>query len=330
MPTAIVNQPGGSTRTVNVTSGVYQVQFEDVAEEYKEKWTTGANEITRVVHCAWEDSDLFKQDCLGWCENNAGDLERHLPEQHPFYPNMWCVAADLVEGIGTPVIDEDEGFFDFWDLGPEDINPAVRLLTDPDAPPPSGRAKFVLTYRRLPYAVLSDDDVDSEFDRFVERRKSYAIENLPLPGTVFKFQDDNTSAGLEKLPYRLPSNALIYTWRSVPADGLLLPKVLDDAIESCLGAVNNAEFDGRYATGTLLCDAPEVEPIEMANGGRGFDIHFKFIYRSQGWNSKWRPGRIVSGTFKPAGFYPIVTADTAANPPYPAVDFTTLFSLNEP
>ncbi len=330
MPTAIVTKPDGSTIIVNVTNGIYAVQYTDVPAEYQEKWQSSSNEIKRVVQCAWEDKDNFILECVGWCVNNSGSLERHLPEPHPFYTNMWCVAADLVEGIGVPIIDPDVGFFDFYNSDGSDINPETSLISE-DAE--SGLAQFVLTYKRLPFPVLADDEVTSELNRYVQRRKSFAIEHQQLPGTQFVFSDTtpNIDCGLEKIALLRPSMALLYTWHDVPAENdFFLPSDLETAIQNCLGCVNDDLFDGTYPAGTLLCMEPDDEPIELANGDNGFRLTYKFIFRKEGWNTKWR-GEYTDSTpiTFPAGFYPVLRKDSSGYGIFLPGDFDSLFSLGD-
>ncbi len=321
MPVADVTKSDGTTMTVNVTNGVYAIQYTDIPEQYRERWTSNSNEITRVVDCAWEDSDQFILECVGWCENNAGSLERHLPEPHPFYPNMWCVAADLVEGMGVPIIDEENGFFDFYDLVRGDIVPATGLI-DSGSSPASGRARFVLTYKRLPFGVFADEEVTTEFSRFVQRKYGYAVEHLPIPGTALKFVDTGGAAGLDKVPVRLPTKTLLYVWHDVPAGvNFRLPDTLETSIETCLGQVNDDTFDDRYPAGTLFLDTAETEPIELASGDFGFRITYKMIYRKSGWNTKYR----IDDTVHDSGFYAVV--DKTGNPVYSLEDFDSLFVL---
>jgi hypothetical protein len=340
MGTTTVTKPGGSTYFVNVSNGIFGILFWDIPDGYREESEGTALRITRVVECPWADSANFRQEMMGWAESlsgfstvagTPGILSRHLPDPHPFYENTWCNGCTMLNGIGKAIIDPINGGFDFLNLRQDQIDQTTCWLKSPltQATAPTGYARFSLTYGRRFYPVLPDGSGGDEHDRFVEKTDQPTAEHMFLPGRALKFSDSNGVAG-DRWPLRVLSKSLVWKWHEVPANPMTgdLTDGLRGNIDAALGCVNSMTFAGKPA-GTLLFDAgPDRERLVMADNNYGNNLTYKFLYRPQGWNMKYRAALNPPLAFTaPVGWYPVVTNDTAAVPPYGSVDFATLFQL---
>jgi hypothetical protein len=56
----------------------------------------------------WQDTDLFCNALMGYARvtGTPGNftVTRGVPHQHPLSPNLYCISATVVQGLGTPVL----------------------------------------------------------------------------------------------------------------------------------------------------------------------------------------------------------------------------------
>lgn len=296
----------------------FAVPYTEIVDEpYRESWRTNGSEATRILECPWNLRKEFMWDTLGWSNNNAGVLERVLPEQHPDFPNntpgfgFYAAQAELLGGVGVPSIVPsglDGGMIRFLDTlpGTDDPTPGEEVY---------GRARFAVTYRARPYVIKADGDTSNELQRFVERRQTFAAENLEILGQAFYYVDDPATRVQIGVPKLFFTKELTYIWYEVPT-------VPEDAIENCIGTLNDDTFDGRYPAGTLLMLAPDVVRQDNAIGYINYTIAYKFLYRADTWNVAIRP---ATGVLVPIAY---VSDDSLA--PYEVTDFNTLFTIPAP
>lgn len=176
----------------------------------------------------WDQRKQFLDDLLGWAVPGAGGtIQRVLPDQYQDYPKFYALSA-TVDACGKPRI---ESGLSLWD-----------------------KAKVNVTYRPVPYAVLEDNEINTELDRYVIREYDGNADYLTLVGQM-KFVADKTI--LNATPGKVTPNTVIkYTWLKVPAlasDPFIPPTFT--AINDCVGSLNNTTFDG-WAEGTLLFMKP--------------------------------------------------------------------------
>jgi hypothetical protein len=312
------------------TLGLNKVDYTEIIEGYREIYRPNGNESVRILECNWNDRYGFIQDLIGYPKLDGFvapfTLFRRLPEPHPELAYLYAVEADLLKGVGVPDISPDSNLIRFLN----------KVPTDPIPEPGTeefGRARFAVIYRWLPYVLAKDGDVDSEIDRFVERRQTFSAENLGLPGNGFQFLTDyaahNNNTLQDNVQRLLFTKELSYIWYQVPA-------IPEANIRNCIGKVNSMAFDTLgtvgldgsplgYPARTLLMIAPDIRPYSSTFGSLLYEIVYKFLYRPDTWTAAIRPGK--------AEFESVVFKNTGANHsagdygPYLQADFATLFQF---
>jgi hypothetical protein len=318
-----------------VTLGINKVPYTEFIEGTREIYRAEGNEAVRVLDCPWNRRDEFRADMLGYPIQDLAPpfaIHRRLPEPHPeipipppspiYQPNnstIFAVEMELLEGIGVPDINPDTNYIRFLDKGPTDLipEPGVEVF---------GKARFAVTYRWLPFDVRQDGDVTTELDRFVERRATYASQEVEVPGKGLEFNSDSVvlQVNVSRLLFR---KELSYIWYQCP-------KIPEANIRNCIGKVNSVTFDANgvvaadgsplgYPAGTLLMIGNDYHRYNSASGDVVYDIVYKFIYRQDGWNVAIRPN---TGEFEAIRFK--VGTPSAGQPaPYKLADFATLFAF---
>jgi hypothetical protein len=290
-------------------------------EPYEEEWSE--DDSTAVIHwrVPWINNPGFLAWARGYSYNAAGRMNRIPPAQHPKFPWLYCVNAKLVKGDGAAWIDTDPALIgDGTD--PTFVPQEMIAFYDNGSGIPgvfagTGSALWRLTYRQLPYAILTDSEmltngVGEEYHRFTERIETYAIEQLAIPGKQFVFIEG--PAGINGQPIdqsgtlkRFATRAIIYRWHDVP-------DVPEDGLNACVGTVNVTIFDqewtspnglpvggglpGGYPPETLYCEAPKKERKRNAVGRVTWTMEYTLLYRPSGWNKF--PGQ--DGEFYRAAF----------------------------
>lgn len=236
------------------TTGIYGVDYREVADytSYKETFSQGnGNESQRLLMVRWDQRYKFVIDMVGHSTPDfafGGRLiRRHLPNAHPVMSDLYCVSCELVRGDGVPLSDPRNGLIYFVDKKPPISNIEILQGT---APP--GWAVYNCTYRKLPFAVLEDQQVapfePPELYRYVQRKATFATESITYRGGQFYYVDGTVGAQRTKIPEGpvalLGTQTLYYTHHQVPMPGAgRLPKKMESAIEACIGKVNSVAFD---------------------------------------------------------------------------------------
>lgn len=301
---------------------------------YRERFGPDNSEATRVFDVPWNKRGEFKDAMLGYSYRSSG-LKRYIPDQHPEFPWLYARDVELMNGIGAVTQTDTSAisasgstytsmiaYVDGTDL--EAIRSGQVPATTQVYP---GLARYRVTYRSLPYDVFPDDAVSSELERYVERRPAYAIQALPINNFQIKFinGDKDPVGAATKL---FPTMELAYVWHEVPDPPPW------DAIEACIGCVNDDLFDQffdssgvPFGAGTLLCLVPAMDRKRGPAGRMMWTITYKFLYRPQGHNYFPRIGigannqstiEFVKGT---------ILGDPAADGLYLKAHFDDLFDL---
>lgn len=274
----------------------YKVLWRGPAD-LSESWTPQLVNMSFLAQVEWGYANQFLIDMLGDHQQIAGSIIRTIPERHPFYESMYCVGCELVESQGDFADDED--------------SPGM---------PSFEYAVYRCTFSHLNFAVLTDAEIESyELARYVERYSKPSGETVQMIGQ-FEFTSDNSpllTPPVKHLAYR----ELTYIWRYVP-DPIT---ALEIKFDEMYGRVNNATFDGKYAAETLLMLAPELQRIPSTPGHNVvWDITYRFLYRPQTWNRVYRG---AGGEGEDSEGFELVRRRGTSDPPYPSVDFDTLFEV---
>lgn len=223
-------------------------------------------------------------------------LLRKDPERHPRYPDLYAWEASVPLGYGYPESDGDSISY-----RQATLDPATGTGLD-------GKAKVVVTYKKMPFDHTQDvgvgeewfhDPTTSEIFRYCSVKVKSAGENLPIETSAARWfwtNEDGRVVGTappQKLNKLLERSHFAITWHMVPR----VPK----AAQYLLGTVNENSivipkrnlFGVSRAVctpGTLLYTSPEISDPYTTMGGREvYDVTYHLIYRPQGWNRFARP-----------------------------------------
>lgn len=275
--------------------------------EYRERWSSGANELTRTVGCRWSDRYALIRDFLGYAKPVSDRLNRFLPEFHPEYNWMPCLSMNMVNAEGYA--DDDSGKLGFQFHSGE------------------GLAVFQATHANVPYRLLPDNEVqDGEWERWVQITETYQTESQQIAGGVWEIVGSDPVEVIQE-----PTTIPFFT-KQVKMRWFATPLWVRERIEGCLNKVNETAFPGvfhgnvvyDYAPETLLMTGFEFEEQRSAAGDITYNLSFDFLWRAQTWNRFFR--RNGPGNQGP-GYYSVVDRDTG-NPPYASAEMRDLFDLS--
>lgn len=255
-------------------------------EDYTEEFGPDDSRIVSMVDTTWTSDNIkfFPQAMMGANSLLGNAIFRDLPELHPAKgrnsagkPWFACTEVKLVRGIGA--WDVSANMIEFIDGGGRDGSGNLIMGYTPQSP----RAVWEITWQPLPYDLLGDADTGTnELLRFIERKKKYSVENLPVPGAWLKWTTDNETLK-ERLTIHFPTVELHYKqfWRPEP-----LPEATWATKQ---GQVNTASFD---VTGidadpqTVLFHSWDVQRVRDAAQKKCAHVDFMFLWRPkvQGWN----------------------------------------------
>lgn len=212
--------------------------------------------------------------------------------------------------------------------------------------------RFTVEYETLPWEVKTDGQVSYEgggglvtyeagWERYVTKIARPAGEFFTIQptsgvaagGIAYQYvgvTPANVTAGIGKL---LAFCNLQVTWHQIPETAV--PSVFVNPsltarsyIETTIGKVNNAEFNG-YAKGTLLLLGASMTPYRSPFGDRIFDVTYMFKYfepvADKGHNYLFRPASNAFIEVTTSGATNI-GAMTAGVSIYDWADFTKLFT----
>lgn len=275
---------------------------------YKESWTPQLVNSSFVAKVAWEDANNFITDMIGEHRQVGTKLRRYNPEQHPFFPNLYCVGVELVRNLGVLTYDAT-------------ANNAVEYE----------QCEYNCTFAAFLYDVKEDADVDSnsrkELIRYVERRSKQVGQSLQANG-LFEYVTAPHDAIPTPPSIHIPYKEVKHVWRYVPGP----IENLRDVADAMYGKTNLTAFDvnydlknpaGGYNPGTLMYLGMDEDPVPSTPAGnRLFHITHNYAFFRYGWDSVYRPNMGA----------PPNDWDTARNratlaAPYQRGEFLNLYSL---
>lgn len=312
----IRNHSGITLDVANLTSmnGINELP------DYREVWEEDNLVCTRTFDVPWSRRKDFVDEMVGFSRNltdpadpTKGKLTRLVPDQHPEYPWLYAVSAEMFSGVGAYGKNEAGSLIAFYDATTKK----------------EGFARTRVTYRALDYRVASDSAVAEsaigERIRYISRFYTYSAENLKLPGSAFRWVTAPQDSIQEPPPKLFPTKEITLVWHEVP-------DVPEANIESTIGKVNDASFtdqpnSGRlYEAGTLLFLAPDIKRYRTVTGRVAHRISYKFLFRATGHNKLYRRS---TGQFEDVS-RDGTTATTAGNRIYDSADFSLLFTQPTP
>jgi hypothetical protein len=254
-----------SDGVINAGSILPQQHYTEYKDTGNEQFSPENSTIARTYMVRWEERAAFLDDLLGYSRQNNTDILRVLPDEHPEYPLFFAQEAQVKGGGQLTNRGIGGQFAPLWNVG------------------------FINTvYKAFDFAVIADDLVTGEWERFTTKS---AAPNTTFLSLNSAFVWRNTQfAGVPRVitsapGIRLPSVELKYTWRQIPGvlpDRYAIPTI--DNIQTCLGTLNNATFDG-YLAGTLLFAAVNpklMKPRLATNPVPYWDLEYTFILRNNG------------------------------------------------
>lgn len=290
---------------------------------YQEQWNQTDQYSVRVFDVPCGGRKIAVDYWLGYSYATAiaGNyrISRTLPEQHPKYPWLYATDARFIEPQNLAITQDP---FSVTDGGT--IVPMIYYVEKVGQAFNEGAVRYAVTYRPLPYEILTDNEADAtgvdELARYVERSFSFTVQAQPIPTTVqFKFTEGpylNTSIPATNPQFIMPIKQCVYRWVEIPD----LPHT---AIDACVGKVNAESFDGApgwplYEAETLLCHAPQPKWYRTKQGRVAWDLTYRLDYRPSGWNKFLAADR---------NFYRATIGGTAGLNLYQTADFRALFRL---
>ena len=284
----------------------FQIPFQERARSYGESVGGSDQATTRELVVAWDQRYPFRSDMLGYSVDVGGFLGRFPPNSHPEFPQMYCTECTMIEPEG-----------------PNSQNSAY------DGAVQYTNAVYRCTYKPLMYRVATDDQINTEMDRFIIRKDKYSFEQLKIPGNFFVYTDG--FGGALGVPGQVPNVPAVpwgivemeYTWKQIPFT--LVPKALLLMYKNCM---NNAPFDqnsmlpdGELSSGyddkLVLFNNVERHDYIQPNFDYVSDLVMTFVLREQPWD------QILGSDGK---FHPIVNSKTGL-PAYGLQDLNQLFDI---
>jgi hypothetical protein len=202
----------------------------------KEDIEYGVSTATRIIDVAWTSRALAVQQVLGYPTVNAGVLSRELPERHPEFPFLTASKVSC-EGVGKP----DGSQFAVNGSGQK-----YPLYT---------KCRMTISYTMRPYAILPNEAVQFEWQRFTELTVKPAGELFQYPMSTLKWGEGpgtNTPIG-SSVSVPVSFFDLVFKWYQIP-----FASIPFDAIGDTLGRVNKTTLRG-FTPHQLLLTSCEIE-----------------------------------------------------------------------
>lgn len=287
MPVSTKTATTGSTTPWSKSPAIGYSVWYDLADQADQN--TVGHTITTVVDSA--DAEFFTYHMMGWAGLTGSTLQRVLPEKSGFDSRMYAVKMESVfRNPDNPATNNSEGWPNYDIQG------------------------YRVTYAIPLYAVLEDDEITYEHERFCVWRKRVTAQNEQIPGGGFLFVSGTASerTPLNQVGVKTGSRLeLTCKWLDVP--------IFDYAkISTYCNKINSAAvtWDGTtYDAGKVLFIGADEEPRVNASGQRTRDINLTFsvITDDRTWNKFWKSGSAglveVSSDGTTGGTKPFTTAD---------------------
>lgn len=251
----------------------------NLPDDIKQEYTSTSSSITALCTVDYEDSDLFLADMLGWSKKVGTQLQRVLPERAG-----WD--------------DMDDTDIAHYAMDARLVKACTWTENDPETGWPiyGNGLVYAVTFAAPLYAVLEDDEIDAEHERFVVFSDSGTAQNEKIPGGSYWLPATpaivspafpaQTARPLSEVGVRTGRVvALKAKWLDVPFVNYAMLSTLSNKVNSA-----DLEWNGiRYKIGTVLFETWSRIPRVNAFGERTQDLEFVFSVRVDGrtWNSFW-------------------------------------------
>lgn len=193
----------------------------------------------------------------------GGKVTRNAPHQHPLSPNLFCVRAELVQGLGNPVL-STSGYPDF-----------------------DGGALISAEYRALswdPIEVNRNNSIDPTTSiLYATQEIDFSSESYTVANHTFKYSSGvlaniNTSTPAK---FTIPVTELVLTYHQFP----YMPMI---AVRNLRGRVNTATFLGA-AAGCVLFRGAKTSRDFNTDGSVTQKVQMMFAERDALHKWNWLP-----------------------------------------
>lgn len=282
----------------------------------------------RRLLVAWEKHTLVLAQALGYSyiegTGSQRRIVRHLPDQHPYAPQL--TATGLASMHGVDVLPD-------LVLNPNGANGTTCSY---------GKCEMQFDYAFRPYPIRTEDEIETEFDRYTEVVTDVSSEYLALPAAQANVKwaeagPTGRPAKGEIVPGSIgpvyPIENYCIRWYQIPYEAL--PEA---AILNAIGTVNRYDFGRQVGTGqrlyfwpagTLLMLGARWEFIQMPTGEPGWNAEYRFQYDRSGYNTILAylsvPPKKLKVSYNGVEFTPDTATDGTTI--YNYSDFYDLFAL---
>jgi hypothetical protein len=260
-----------ATGTFPIGDKKYRIQHGDSGAA---SISTTDSSQTLVYQVDWSQLNAFIDDVLGYTNLNGVNLNRIVPDWSPDFAMFFATKAS-VRPKGQP-------------------STGMGLTTDGNygnkTAPQWKVAEISVTYQPLHYAILNDNQIGTELDRYVTRKTDIKADYLQLQQGAMKWVTRPNHEALNQAPGIItPALVVEYTWHEVPSkysptDGNLEFRIpTSDRILALQGKCNLTPFDG-YAKGCVLFTHGNAEMIlpRLQGGQRYWNIKYSCEVRDYG------------------------------------------------
>lgn len=242
---------------------------------------------------AWSNADDFVNALLGKASvagGPGGTITRTSPHQHPLSPNLFCTSAEVVEGVGAPVLNAS-GYPNY-----------------------SGGAIVRAEYRALTFTA----DLNNSFDpatpiTWATQELDFAEEVYTVQNSGYRWQAGPDNGNPIGVPAKIsiPLTTMVLTYERIP----YMPMTL---CRNLRGRVNSTTFLGS-AAGMVHFKGGRTKRDFNTDGSITQMVQFVFLERDAAypWNSL--PSRNT------LAWYPV--ADSAGNKLFRTADLNPLVVL---
>lgn len=248
----------------------------------------------------WSDTDQFCRELMGigilTGPIAGGTITRNNPHQHPLGGGIVCISANVIEGLGNPVLNSF-GYPDY-----------------------DGGAIIQAEYRTPPFDIQgSQNAINNQFDQSLTAPLLYCTQELDFTTETYShkakmtYQSGPASGSPIDIPakYTIPITHLSLTFHKLP----YMPMT---AVRLLRGRVNSATFLGA-TTGTVLFNGAKTTREYNSDGTIVQKLTLLFSERDalHPWNS------LPSQTT--ATWYPVAASDGSKL--FPTADLNPLLAF---